>query len=104
MQVKRYWPRMTADIRRLVNTSETCQAAKHSNPIMNKNRQCLLADQPWHGVSIDIAGLLTVTVRGNICILVLLAHFMRWWNALSMFNATAEMIAELLEERIFCYQ
>ena len=54
VQAEWFWPGMTADIRRLVNTCEACQAAKHSNPVLNKNRQRLQAGRPWQVLSIDI--------------------------------------------------
>ena len=43
VQADWFWLGMTADIRRLVNACEACQAAKHSNPVPNKNRQRLQA-------------------------------------------------------------
>ena len=43
MQADWFWPSMTADIRRLVNLCEACQAAKHSNPVPIKNKQRLQA-------------------------------------------------------------
>ena len=51
-----FWPGMMADIRRLVNSCEACQAAKHSNPVPNKNRQRLQAGRPWQVLSIDLVG------------------------------------------------
>ena len=94
---------MTADIRRLVNTCETCQAAKHSNPVPNKNRQRLQAGRPWLVLSVDLVGPLTPTPRGNTAILVLSDHFTRWRDAIPVQNGSAETIAETLEKRVFCY-
>ena len=52
VQVDWFWPGMTADIRKLVNSCEACQAAKHSNPVSNKNRQRLQAGRPCQMLSI----------------------------------------------------
>ena len=54
-------------------------------------------------MSIDIVGPLTVTLKRNTCILVLLDNFKRWRNALPMLNTTANTIAELLQKKFFCY-
>ena len=94
---------MTADIRKLVNACEACQAAKHSNPIPNKNRQRLQAGCPWQVLSVDLVVSLTPTPRRNTTILVLSDHFTRRRDALPAQNGSAETIAETLEERVFCY-
>ena len=46
VQADWFWPGITADIQRLVNACEACQASKHSNSVPNKNRQRLQAGQP----------------------------------------------------------
>ena len=96
-------PLMTADIRWLVNACEACQAAKHSNPVPNKNRQRLQAGRLWQVLSVDLVGPLTPTPRKNITILVLSDHFTRWRNALPVSNGSAETMSETLGEWVFCY-
>ena len=54
-------------------------------------------------LSIDLVGPLTPTPRGNTNILVLSDHFTRWRDALPVQNGSADTIAEILEERVFCY-
>ena len=98
-----FWPGMTADIRQLVTACGACQAAKHSNPVPNKNRQRLQAGRSWQVVSVDLVGPLTPTPRGNTNILVLFNHFSRWRDALPVQNRSAETIAETFEEQVFCY-
>ena len=71
LQKEWYWPGLTADTRRVVNSCEICQASKHSNPVPNRNRQRLQAGRPWQVVSLDIVGPFTPTPRGNTNILVL---------------------------------
>ena len=103
VQADWFWPGITADMRRLVNACEACQAAKHRNPVPNKNRQRLLAGRPWQVLSVDLVGPLKPTPRGNTNILVLSEHFTRWRDALPVQNGSAEAIEEMLEERVFCY-
>ena len=103
LQKEWYWPGLTADTRRLINSCEVCQAAKHSNPPPNQNRQRLQAGRPWQVVSLDLVGPFPATPRGNTNILVLSDHFTRWRDAIPVQNGSAEVIAETLEERIFCY-
>ena len=103
VQAEWFWPGMTADIRRLVNACEACQAAKHSNPIPNKSKQRLQAGRPWQVLSVDLVGPLTPTPRRDTIILVLSDHFTRWRDALPVQNGSTETIAQKLEERIFCY-
>ena len=98
-----FWPGMTAYIRRLMNTCEACQAAKHSNPVPNKNRQQLQASRPWQVLSIDLVRPLTPTPKRNTNILVLSNHFTKWRDALPVQNGSAETSARTLEERVFCY-
>lgn len=82
VQAERYWSGMTVDIRHLVNTCKTGHAAKHSNPVHNKNRQRLLAGQSWQVVSINILGSLTQTPKGNTAILVLSDPFTKCKDSL----------------------
>ena len=103
IQKEWYWPGLTADTRRLINSCEVCQASKHSNPVANSNRQRLQAGRPWQIVSLDLVGPFPATPRGNTNILVLSDHFTRWRDAIPVQNGSAENIAEVLEERIFCY-
>ena len=98
-----YWPGLTADTRRLVNSCEVCQAAKHGRQTVNPHRQRLQAGRPWQVVSLDIVGPFPPTERGNTNILVLSDHFSRWRDALPIQNGTAEEIATTLEEKVFCY-
>ena len=52
---------------------------------------------------IDLMGPLTPMPRGKTSILVLSDYFTRWRDALPIQNGSAEIIAEILEERVFFY-
>lgn len=100
-----YWPGMTADTRRLVRTCEVCQASKHSSTARTSNKQRLYAGRPWQVVSIDLVGPFNdrPTPRGNTTILVLTDHFTRWRDAIPLKDGTAEVVAQALENKVFCY-
>ena len=103
IQSEWFWPGLTADVRKMVSSCKVCQAAKHSNPVANPNRQRLQAGRPWQVVSLDIVGPFPPTPRGNMSILVLSDHFTCWRDALPIPNGSAEVIADILKERVFCY-
>ena len=43
------------------------------------------------------------TNKGSRWILVLVDHFTRWQDALAIPDATAAVVASVLDERVFCY-
>ena len=98
-----YWPGMTSDIRRVVNSCEKCQAGKAGGVPKTDNRQRLHAGRPWQQVAVDLVGPFPETPRKNKWILVLTDHFTRWQDALALPDATAPTVATALDERVFCY-
>ena len=66
-----------------------------------KNR--LYAGRTWHKVAVDLVGPFPVTPRENEWVLVLTDHFTRWQDALALPDATASVVANALDERVFCY-
>jgi hypothetical protein len=54
-------------------------------------------------LAIDLVGPFPATSRGNRWILVLTDHFTRWQDALAIPDATAPVVATVLDERVFCY-
>ena len=98
-----YWPGITSDIRRLVNSCEVCQQAKSGGLTHPSSQGSLWVGRPWQKVAIDLVGPLPLTSRGNQWILVLTDHFTRWQDAIPLPDATAPIIAEALDSRVFCY-
>ena len=98
-----YWPGIHRDIARLLKSCEVCQAAKSSQTCNSQNRQRLHAGRPWQVLSIDLMGPLSETDRGNNVVLVMTDHFTRWRDAIPLPNGTAQVVAEALETRVFCY-
>ena len=98
-----YWPGMTRDVRRIINSCEKCQAGKNGGVLKSNNRQHLHAGRPWQQVAVDLVGPFPETPRHNKWILVLTDHFTRWQDAIPLSDATAPTVATILDERIFCY-
>ena len=98
-----YWPGMTSDIRRLVKTCEICQKAKSGGLRQPSTQGPLWVGRPWQKVAVDLVGPLPVTPRGNKWIMVLTDHFTRWQDALPLTDATAPVVAEMLDARVFSY-
>ena len=98
-----YWPGMTADVRRLLRTCEICQRAKSGGLLPSSRAGPLWVGRPWQKVAIDLVGPLPETLRGNKWVLVLTDHFTRWQDALPLSDATAPVVAEALDSRVFCY-
>ena len=98
-----YWPGITADVRRVVKSCEVCQIAKTGGLNPSSSNGPLWVGRPWQKVAVDLVGPLPLTARGNKWILVLTDHFTRWQDALPIPDATAPMVAEVLDSRVFCY-
>jgi hypothetical protein len=96
-----YWPGMTSDVRRLVRSCEICQRAKSGGLRPSSRQGPLWVGRPWQKVAIDLVGPMPVTARGNRWILVLSDHFTRWQDALALPDATAPIVAEALDSRVF---
>ena len=98
-----YWPGMSRDIINIVSHCSICQKAKdNGKPTVNEKRK-LYAGRPWQVVAIDLDGPMPTSHRGNNWIVVLADHFTRLSDALPIVRATAEGVANTLEERLFCY-
>lgn len=98
-----FWPKITADVRRLVQSCEICQTAKSGGLRGNRSRGPLWVGRPWQKVAIDLVGPMPLTPRGNRWILVLTDHFTRWQDAIPIPDATAPVVAEVLDDRVFSY-
>ena len=102
IQLTWYWPGLTAQVRRLVQTCEICQTAKHGGTKDPQSRQRLYAGRPWQKVAVDLVGPMPTTPKGNKWILVLTDHFTRWQDALALPDATAPVVAAALDDQVFC--
>lgn len=98
-----FWPSMTQDVSRVVQSCEICQAAKHGNRPHTTGKRRLYAGRPWQILAVDLVGPMPTSNNGNHWILVMTDHFTRWSDAIGIPDATAPVVAEALDKRIFCY-
>lgn len=66
-------------------------------------QKSLFAGRPWQRVRVDLVGPLPETDKKNKWILVLVYHFLRWQDGISLPDATAPTVAAALDEGVFCY-
>jgi transposase InsO family protein len=94
---------MTAQVRRIVKGCEVCQMAKSGGAGKAPGDRHLYSGRPWQKLAVDLVGPLPTTYRGNQWILVITDHFTRWQDGIAIPDATAPTVAQILDERIFCY-
>ena len=98
-----YWPGMHADTRRCVTACTRCQQSKVSQHKSAGETHHLYAGRPFQILAIDLCGPFPKTTRGNTQILVMTDHFTRWCDAIPTPDGTAEVVAQVLDERVFSY-
>jgi transposase InsO family protein len=103
IQLDWWWPGMVAEVRRYVKSCDTCQQSKTVKSNSAGERQHLFVGRPFQKLAVDLVGPFEETERGNRWILVVTDHFTRWSDAIAIPDATASVVATVLDERIFCY-
>lgn len=102
VSLRYYWPRMHADVVRLVTSCETCISHKHQNHAtlgeMGRPKQC---SRPFQVISIDLVGPLPPTKNQNSFILVVTCCFSKYCLLFPIRRATAEIVTKILEEKVF---
>ena len=63
----------------------------------------MYAGRPFQILAIDLCGPFPKTPRGSTQILVMTDHFTRWCDAIPIQDGTTEVIAKVLDERVFSY-
>ena len=97
-----YWPAVSEDVRRYINSCDSCTARKLSR---NKNRAPLgqfLVGEPMERVSIDIFGPLSLSKAGNRYILVVCDCFTKWTEKVAISNQEARTVAEAFVNNFVC--
>lgn len=103
IQLDWWWPGMVAEVRRYVRACNTCQQSKVVKIQTAGERQHLFVGRPFQKLAVDLVGPFEETEQGNAWILVVTDHYTRWSDAIAIPNATAKVVANTLDERIFCY-
>jgi hypothetical protein len=96
-----YWPRMSHDIRRFVQSCELCQKRK-----TRARRHGLLrpidVNEPWEVVGMDLLGELPRTQKGNRYCLVFIDHFTKWPEVIPLRQIDANTISDCIHKYLIC--
>ena len=95
-----YWPQMYEDIRKYVNTCDTCQ--RREAQVRKEMLIPLQVKEPFHRIGIDIKGPLPRTQQGNRYIIVAIDYFTKWPEAKAIADIKASTVAKFIFEEIIC--
>lgn len=97
-----FWPNMHKDVVNFVSSCDSCLSHKHSTQptlgTMGRPKDC---SRPFQMLSMDLVGPLPVSKKQNTFLLVVTCCFSKYCMLFPIRRATAEIIARILEERIF---
>ena len=101
VQLRFYWPGMSADIDSFCQQCDRCAGRNSPNPQPRASMGELYASEPWEVLSIDFLTDLPLTERGNRHLLVCCDHFTRWVEVFPLPDMTAVTVARVLTEQVF---
>lgn len=97
-----FWPKMSADVRKMVTDCETCSETKAPNITLRPPMgQQITAERPFQFIYTDLLGPYPRSKRGNTHILVVLDKFSKFVFLHPLRKATAKEIVDYLEHQIF---
>ena len=99
---KYYWPRMYNDITMYVKSCDICQRTKRNPNTKVPPLNPLPVTEVFSRMHVDIIGPLTKSSDGHECILVAVDSFSKWIEVFPLRTQTAEEIAKILHDEIFC--
>lgn len=67
------------------------------------HRWRLYAGKTWQKLAVNFVGLLPEVAGGNRWIPILTDHFIRWQDAVTIPDATVPLVANTLDESVFCH-
>lgn len=76
---------------------------KYSATARSSPRQRLYVGRPWQVVSVDLVDSFTPAKKDITVILVMSYHFITWRDAIAVPNGAAEVVADILEHKVFRY-
>ena len=103
LQLTWYWVGLHNDVRRIVRSCEVRQKAKSGGLQVTGGRRRMYVGRPWQKVAVDLVRPMPETRAGNRWILVVMNHFTRWQDAVSIPDVTAPVVAATLDQRVFYY-
>lgn len=95
-----FWPQMGNDIKRHVQSCDTCQ--KRQKPIRTERLHPIKVGRPFDRIGMDIVGPLPLTKRNNQYIVVATEYLTKWPEARALPNAKAASVASFFYEDIIC--
>ena len=101
LRKKFWWKGMRADTRRYCRSCLVCATRKGTGRASHPPLQSIPVGGPFHHVGVDILKL-PLTEAGNCYVVVFLDYLTKWVEAFPIPNQTAETIAHLLVNEIFC--
>lgn len=96
------WPGMYTDIRKFVQSCESCQTNNHSN--RHTKFPMEITDSPSHPMSklsLDIVGPMPMTELGNVYVLSVIDHFTRYAWTIPLKTIDATVVADALMTNVF---
>lgn len=97
-----FWPEMTKQVRKFVQSCETCKETKAPNIILRPpmGKQTIV-DQPWQRLYIDLLGPYPRSKYGNTFAIIVLDQFSKFVLLKAIRNATALEIVRYVEKEVF---
>jgi hypothetical protein len=93
---------MQEDIYKYISSCTLCQQCKNPNTKPAGEMKSVQTRGPWDMLAIDLMGPLPTTQKGNTQLLVVVDHFSKWVELFPLRKATAQAVAQKLENEIFC--
>ena len=100
IKARYYWPQYYEDVKRYVESCDACQRRGRSKK--NNLLHPIPVHSPFYQIGIDFVGPLPRTKRGKKYILVAMDYLTKWPEAQAVSEATAEVTAQFIYERIIC--
>jgi hypothetical protein len=102
VRARAYWPGWTSDVRSFLKQCAPCAKyhrgkVPHSAPL-----KPFQAGEVWETVSVDVTGPHPRSARGHQYLVTLVDHFSKWGEAIPTRNNTAETVARVLFDNVFC--
>ena len=101
LRKKYWWKGMCGDVERFCKSCLECVTRKGPGRAVRPPLVPIPTGGPFHRVGVDVLQL-PVTELGNRYVVVFVDHLTKWVEAFAVPNQTAETIAHLLVEEIFC--
>ena len=96
-----YWPGLRGDVRTYINSCTVCIARKSPCPRKVPMGHVEVGHR-WERVAMDLLDMSVTTARGNRYVLVIVDCFTRWTEAFPILDKTAQSVADVLFNQVFC--